>query len=39
MGVKWTTATDKITNIEASLRSMKGRKVKVGALQGSHAWL
>ena len=39
MGAKWTTTTDKIPVIEASLRSLKRRKVKVGALRGSHAWL
>lgn len=37
--MKWTTTTDRLTAIETTLRSMKGRKVKVGALQGSHAWL
>ena len=37
--MKWTVTVDKLAVAEAALRSMKGRKVKVGALQGSNAWL
>lgn len=39
MAVKWQTTINKLPEIETSLRGMKSKTVKVGALQGSHAWL
>ena len=39
MGVKWKTTIDKIPEISSTARTISNRKVKVGALQGSHAWL
>lgn len=39
MGVKWKTKIDKLPQIEKSLKSLNSKKVKIGALQGSHAWL
>lgn len=37
--MKHTTKFDKLTEITKQLEGMKGRKVKVGALRGEHAWL
>lgn len=41
MGVKfkYTTKTDKLTEMVTRLESLKDRKVKVGCLNGDHAWL
>lgn len=37
--MKHTTKFDRLTQMQVQLEGMKGRKVKVGALQGDHAWL
>lgn len=37
--MKYTTKFDKLTELTTQLEGMKSRKVKVGALQGEHAWL
>lgn len=37
--MKHTTKVDKLTQMQVQLEGMKGRKIKVGALQGDHAWL
>lgn len=39
MGVKWTTKTNKLPKMYMSTKSLKNQEVKVGALQGLHAWL
>lgn len=39
MGVKWTTKVDKFPAIQAELSALSGKSVKVGCLEGSHAWL
>lgn len=39
MGVKWKTKTNKLPELEMSLKGLKNKKVKVGALKGNHAWL
>lgn len=39
MGVKWTTKINKLPEVSAAVESMKGKRVKVGALTGEHAWL
>ena len=37
--MKYTTKFDKLTKLTTQLEGMKGKKVKVGALQGDNAWL
>lgn len=37
--MKYTTKFDKLTELTTQLEGMKSRKVKVGALQGTNAWL
>lgn len=37
--MKHTTKFDKLTQMQVQLEGMRGKKVKVGALQGDHAWL
>lgn len=37
--MKHTTKFDKLTEMQVQLEGMKAKKVKVGALQGDHAWL
>ncbi len=39
MGVKWKTQTDKLPEITKTLEGLNGRRVKVGAIKGDHAWL
>lgn len=39
MSVKWHTTFNKLPEVTAAVESMNGKKVKVGALQGGHAWL
>ena len=39
MGVKYKTVFDKLPEVTASVETMNGKKVKVGALKGDHAWL
>lgn len=39
MGVKFKTKTNKIPQIETSLKGLNDKKVKVGAFNGEHAWL
>lgn len=39
MSVKWHTTFNKLPKVTAAVESMNGKKVKVGALQGGHAWL
>ena len=39
MSVKATTKINKIPEIEQSLKSISRKKIKIGAMQGSHAWL
>lgn len=37
--MKYTTKYDKLTEMKVQLEGMKGKAVKVGAMQGDHAWL
>lgn len=39
MGVKYKTVVDNLPRLETTLKGLSKVKVKVGALQGSHAWL
>lgn len=39
MAKTYTTVFDKTPELYASLKSLEGRTVKVGALKGDHAWL
>lgn len=39
MAVKYKVKKDRLPEIETSLRGMSGKKVNIGALQGSNAWL
>lgn len=39
MGVRWKTTINKLPEITQTLQAISGRKVKVGALSGEHAWL
>lgn len=39
MGVKWTTKTNKLPSLYNTVKAIGDRGVKVGALQGEHAWL
>ncbi len=37
--VKYTTKKDKTPEILSEVKKLNGRKIRVGAMQGSHAWL
>lgn len=39
MSVRWRTKINKLPEIATITQGMNGKKVKVGALQGEHAWL
>lgn len=39
MGVKYKTTINKLPEVTATLKSLQGKKVKVGAMKGEHAWL
>lgn len=39
MGVKYKTTINKLPKIKATLETISGKKVHVGALQGEHSWL
>ena len=39
MGVKWKTKVNKLPQVAKTAETIGGRKVKVGALEGDHAWL
>ena len=39
MGVKYKTVVDKLPEVAETLHTLSKRSVKVGALQGGHAWL
>ena len=39
MSVKWKTKYDKLPEIIANAKTLNGKKVKVGAFDGEHAWL
>lgn len=39
MGVKYKTKTNKLPEISKTIEMINGKKVKVGALKGEHAWL
>ena len=39
MSIKTKTTVNRLGDLTATLQSMHGRSVKVGALQGEHAWL
>ena len=39
MSVKWKTVTNKLPEIAKTLTAISGKKVKVGVLEGDHAWL
>lgn len=39
MGVKYKTKINKLPEISNTIKKLDGRSVKVGALQGEHAWL
>ena len=39
MGVKYKTTINKLPKVMASIETLNGRKVHVGALEGEHAWL
>ena len=37
--IKYKTKTDKLPNVTQTMEMLNGRKVKIGALRGTHAWL
>ncbi len=39
MGVKWTTVKNRFPDVEAAVKGLDGRSVKVGVMGGEHAWL
>ncbi len=39
MGVKWKTTINKLPEYETYLKGLKGKKIKIGALEGENAWL
>lgn len=39
MGAKYKTTINKLPKVMASIETLNGRKVHVGALEGEHAWL
>ena len=39
MGVKYKTKTNKIPQLTQNLKSLNGRRVEIGALQGDNKWL
>lgn len=39
MGVKWKTTMNKLPELAKTMQSIGDKSVKVGALQGDHAWL
>lgn len=39
MGARWQTTLDNLPRMTQSIRALNGKKVQVGAMQGSHAWL
>lgn len=39
MAVKWTTKFDDLPKVSATSKTISGRKVQVGALNGKNAWL
>lgn len=39
MGTKYTTKTDKLPQLVKNLKSLRGRSVEIGALQGDSKWL
>ena len=39
MSVKWKTKTNRLPEIAKTLEGLNGKKVKVGAFNGDHAWL
>lgn len=39
MGLKWKTTINKLPEVSATVKGLNGKKVKVGALKGDHAWL
>ena len=39
MGVKYKTTINKLPKVMSSIKTLNGRKVHVGALEGEHAWL
>jgi hypothetical protein len=38
VGIKWKTKVDEIPQMTATTESLNGKRVKVGALKGEHAW-
>ena len=39
MAVKWKTKVNKLPEVAKTLETLNGKRVKVGSLQGEHAWL
>lgn len=39
MGVRYKTTINNLPKVSATIKSLNGRKIEVGALQGEHAWL
>lgn len=39
MGIKYSVKINKLPEVAATIKTLNGKKVHVGALQGEHAWL
>lgn len=39
MAIKWKTVTNRLPEVSKTVKSISGKKVKVGALSGENAWL
>lgn len=39
MGIKYSVKINKLPELSATIKTLNGKKVHVGALQGEHAWL
>lgn len=39
MGIKWKTTVNKMTDMTKSIKTLDGRKVEVGVIDGEHQWL
>jgi hypothetical protein len=39
MGIKWKTAVNKMPDMTKSIKTLDGRKVEVGVIEGEHQWL
>lgn len=39
MGIKWKTTVNKMPDMTKSIKTLDGRKVEVGVIEGEHQWL